>query len=741
MAAIKLSKNIRGKMNKRLLFIYISIFILAFLALTARLLKLQIGDFSFLSGKASMQQLGVRTIPATRGAIYDRNMTPLAESAQAWDVAVSPAYIKKDSVRGKVADNLSRFLNIDRDTIYKQINNNSDYKVIAKQIDQTQYNEISQYMKKNNIGFIALVPDSKRYYPLGDFASQLIGFTGSGGQGLEGLEQQYDSVLAGIPGKSVYAKTATGGDMPYLTGSDSGTVSGNNLVLTIDETVQQDLESNLKQALAQNKVSNRVTGIVMDVNSGEILAMATEPGYNLNDPFRVADTAAQNQLKALSGNALKAASTQALQTQWRNKAITEPYEPGSTFKIITAAAALQEGTVTESTMFNDPGYVVVAGTKIHNWMGTGQGLISFLQGFEYSNDTVFIETGEMLGALSFLKYYGAFGLTEKTGVDLPGEAKSIYHTQSSLGPVQLASEAFGQSDKITAIQLITAVAASANGGYLVQPHVVREETDTDGNIVKSFKTTVKRQVVSSDISQEIDSMLSDEVNVGTGKNAYVAGYRIGGKTGTSQKLDDLTDPNAVVSSMVGVAPTDNPKVAVLVVMDEPHAANNYGGVIAAPVIGNIMSEILPYLGVVPKYTAQELAGLTLKTPNFSGNAVSAALQALKANKLNYKLVGAGQTVTAQVPAANDPIPQSGTVTLYLGSAKVQDTVTVPSVIGQIPNAAGKTLTDAGLNLELEGTGLTDAGVTAYDQEPAAGTKAPPGTVVTVKFRNNNMNVR
>lgn len=736
----KLKKKLKFTVKAKIIFVYALIFVIGFSILAGRLIDIQIVDHSYYLSKENNEQIKENTIPAMRGTIYDRNLEPLAESARVFDVVASPSYIKNNAQRGLIADNLSKILGIDRNTLYKEINNKSNYVVIKKLVEKPAADKINAFLQKNHIGCVALEANSKRYYPFGNFASQLLGFTGSNGQGLYGVEAYYNSVLCGVPGKSTQAMTATGDEMPYKLGTDIAPKNGSNLVLTIDEQVQQDLENNLKNALAANNVSKRVTGIVMDVKTGEIIAMATEPGFDPNSPYAVADSSAKKQLAALRGSALKTATEKAFETQWRNKAVSEPYEPGSTFKIITASAALEEGTVTENTMFNDPGYINILGTRINNWMRNGQGNVNFLQGFEFSNDTVFIKTGEMLGAKNFFNYYADFGLTKKTGIDLPGEADSIYYSESELGPVQLASEAFGQSDKITAVQLITAVAASANGGYLVQPHVVKEETSPDGNVVKTFGTSVKRQVISSNTSKQIDTMLYDEVSIGTGKNAYVAGYRIGGKTGTSQKLDDQKDHSAVVSSMICVAPTDDPQYAVLVVMDEPHVADNFGGVIAAPVVGSIMSEILPYLGVEPKYTSAELASMDIKTPNALGMTVAAAKNLLGTQGLSANVVGNGQTVTTQYPAAGNQIPKSGTVTLNTGGSSAATSVTVPNVVGMTPKQAQSTLKSSGLNPDLVGTGLDDSGVTAFEQDHAAGSKVLPGTVVSVKFRNNNLNV-
>lgn len=738
-------KNKRKKNPKRVMavkmgLIFILIFVISFVILFGRLIDLQIVHADFYAQRAVQQQFSEETVPAERGSIYDRNMTPLAESALAWDVAVSPSYIKNDKQRALIATTLSGILSVNRDNLYKQINNKSNYVVIAKKVAKTQADAITSFMKKKNIGCIALVQDSKRYYPFGNFASQLIGFTGADGQGLAGVEAEYDSVLKGIPGKDISARTATGKDMPYSSGQHVSAQNGNNLVLTIDETVQQVLESNLQKALTDNNVTNRVTGVVMNVKTGEILGMATSPGYDLNNPYAITDSTAQKQLSALSGDALKKATAQAQETQWKNKAISEPYEPGSTFKIITAAAALEEGLVHENDVFSDPGSIAVADKTFHDW-NSGYGQVTFLKAFEESVNVVFIQVGQRLGITNFYKYLSDFGLTSKTGIDLPGEANSITIAQNKYGPVELASSAFGQSNKFTAIQLLTAVSAAANGGYLVQPHVVREVTDESGNVVKTYSSTVKRQVISAEISKEMDKILELEVSEGSGKNAYVAGYRIGGKTGTAQKLDS-TDTSARVAEFAGVAPSDDPQIAVLFMMDEPHnPVSNYGGVIASPVVGNIFSEILPYLGVEPQYTQDELSKMAIKAPNMVGRTVTDAVSALKQAGLSVSVQGNGQTVTSQSPASGEAIPRNGTLVIYTGNAAAQATATVPSLIGMTPAQAGQALSSAGLNSNFSGASLSDDGEAAYEQDKAAGSKVAPGTVVTVKFRNNNIKVQ
>lgn len=734
-------------MQKKMALVLSLVFAAGFTVLIGRLVKLQFFDGWYYQQKALTQQLSVTTIHANRGTIYDRNMKPIAQSATVWDIYVSPAYIKADKKanveekKNKLADDLSKILGIDRKDIYNKISKNTSYVVIAKKVENDVATLVRNYKQKNNESCIGIVENSKRYYPFNNFASQLIGFTGSDNQGLSGVESYYDSVLKGVDGRIVSAKNATGTDMPYNYQDRVEAKNGTNLVLTIDEVVQHDLEKNLQNAYVDNKCAVGVTGIVMDVQTGEILGMATEPSFDTNNPFTVTDAAELQKINSLTGDAKKTETSNALQAMWRNKAITNPYEPGSTFKIITAAAALNEGVVKESDTFDDPGGITVSGTTIHCWKAGGHGHQTFLQGFENSCNVVFITVGQRLGVTNFYKYFSAFGLGSKTGIDLPGEALSIFYTDKQMGPVELASCSFGQSNKITPIQLISAVSAVANGGKLVQPHVVKEELDDKNNVVKTFGTTVKRQVISADVSKEMCTMMEKEVSEGTGQNAYVAGFRVGGKTGTSQKLDKPNDPNALICSFVGIAPADNPKIAVLLLLDEPHAPINFGGVIAAPVVGNIMSEILPYLGVEPQYTAEEEQKLSVKTPNTVGQNVSQIETSLKNAGLNPVVQGSGQTVTSQVPEAGQPIPRGGKVILYTGNAAVQSTATVPNVVGMTPSEANSAIAAEGLNIDLVGTGLTDSGEKAFQQSPAAGTKVPPGTVITVQFRNEEVKVQ
>jgi len=735
-------------MQKKMMIVLAFVFLAGFIILIGRLVKLQVINGRFYAQLAAKQQLSVTAVPANRGTIFDRNLKPLAQSATVWDVCVYPSYIKEGSaakdeaMRQNIAGELSKILSMDKQTIYNKLIKKSSYEVIAKKIEKPTADLVRQYINtQKNGGIIGLSEDSKRYYLFGNFASQLLGFTGADNQGLSGIEAQYDSTLKGVPGRIVTAKNAQGTDMKYDYEAQIPAQNGTNLVLTIDEVVQSTLENTLTQALKDNNVTSKVTGIAMNVKTGEILGMATVPGFDPNTPFEIYDPMLKATLTGKTGDDLKTATAAAQQNQWRNKAITDPYEPGSTFKIITASAGLEEGVVKESDTFFDSGSVLVSGTTFHCWKSGGHGKQTFLQGFENSCNMVFIEVGRRLGAVNFFKYFSNFGLTAKTGIDLPGEATSIYYKQADLRPVELASISFGQSNKITPIELITAVAAAANGGTLVTPHVVKEFTDQNGNVIKTVGTTVKRQVISAETSKEICRMLELEVSEGTGKNAYVAGYRVGGKTGTSQKLDSK-DPTARIASFVGVAPCDDPQVAVLILMDDPHSTiSNFGGVIAAPVVGSIMAQILPYLGVEPIYTPEEQQKLDIKTPSVVGKSLSEAQSSVKAALLVPSVVGTGQTVTGQVPAAGDQIPKGGKVILYTGNATIDSSVDVPILTGLTADQVNQKLASVGLNAKFIGAGLSDSAEKAYEQDHAPGTKVPRGTVIAVKFRNEQITVQ
>lgn len=729
------------QMKRRLAVILGATVFLGFAGLICRLFYLQVVAGDFYKNKATEQQLRDIAISPQRGTLYDRNGRVIAQSGTVWDLYVSPGDITSDSERRQLANDLSSMSGIDSEKMFRQMQRKTGYEVLARKLEKSKADIIRQYIAEKQLSCIGLVEDSKRYYPYGSLASQTIGFTGTDNQGLCGLEEEYDSVLRGTAGRIVSIKNARGTDMPLKYDNYIASQPGNSLVLTLDTSIQQFLEKNLSDAVVTDKVAKKATGIVMNVKTGEILAMATVPGYDLNDPYTLS-AEDQQKLGGLTGAALTKERNMLQQAMWRNKAISDPYEPGSTFKVVTASAALNENVVKADTQFFDPGFMVVGNRRIRCWKAGGHGSETFLQGIQNSCNPVFMTIAAWLGGERFYRYFENFGLTAKTGIDLPGEAGNtgLYHTAAQLKPVELAVSAFGQTFKITPIQLITAVATASNGGSLVTPHLVEKELDPTGKTVKTYKTAVKRQVITASTSKLLDSMLETVVSVGTGKNAYVAGYRVAGKTGTSQKIDVDGGASLRIASFVGFAPADDPQVAVLILLDEPHAANNYGGVIAAPVVGAIMADTLPYLNVTPKYTAEELKKLDVKAPDVTGKTAAQAAAELKTAGLGARVSGSGQTVLKQVPAAGEPISPGGTVILTTGPEEENKKVAVPKLDGLTINKASQTLAALGLNIRISGVGENSANVTACGQDLSEGTLVDPGTVVTVRFRDNSVDV-
>lgn len=725
-------------MYKRMLTILVLIIVLGFVPLSGRLFQLQILDYQYYQAKAINQQTRDIQISPNRGTIYDCNMKPLAISSTCFMVIISPRSIKNDEQREKIASGLSEILGADKAKILTQSKKNTFYEIVARRIENDAANKVRDFIKTNKFSScISLAEDPKRLYPFDNFASHLIGFTGSDNQGLSGLEAKYDSYLKGVPGRIISARNAQGTDMPFEYEKNIDAQDGNNLVLTIDEVIQHFLEKHLETAVIENKVNNRAAGIIMNVKTGEILAMAVKPDFNLNDPFTITDTNLLSRLKGLTGDELKAKTTTVLNEMWRNKAITEQYEPGSTFKIFTAATAIEENLVNDKETFVCNGYRVVGGRKIHCAKVTGHGVETFLQGLENSCNPVFMDIGARIGTSRFIKYFNAFGFTKKTNIDLPGEAVGIFHKEENFKEVELATASFGQRFNITPIQLITAVASVANGGKLLEPHVVKEITDSKGNTVKSFQTKTVRQVISEASAKKLCSMLESVVANGSGRNAYIKGFRIAGKTGTSEKFISDTPDNGVekrISSFVGFAPADDPEIVCLVLFDEPQVSVKFGSVIVAPVVGSILSDVLPYIGVEPQYTAEELAQMDVSVPNVTGLSVSDAKKKLSALKLDTRVIGGDGTVTSQLPAGGQKIPYTGTVLLYTNNKKPDQKVAVPDVTKCTASAANDKLINAGLNIRIIGKDVYKAGTLSYSQSPKAGEMVTPGTVVSVEFR-------
>ena len=740
--------NMSNIIRRRLLVLVALLVLVGFGSVIANLIKLQIVEYEDYKVRAANQQLKDVVIPANRGVIYDSNMKVLAQSATVWTVAVDPSAIDEED-REPIAAGLSEILEVDKQTILDKLaKTNSAYQSIKLKVEKPVADAVRQFAIEGNDGDgfdgISLTQDSKRYYPYGNFLATVLGFTGTDNTGLYGLEAYYDDVLGGTPGRQVSAQTAAGGDMGYDYDSFYAPQDGNSLVLTIDEVIQHYAEKELDRAVQDYNAIERGVVIVMDVDTGGILAMATKGDFDPNDPFTIYDETKRAEVEAVvddpntEEDEHAEAVLAAQYAQWRNKAVSDLYEPGSVFKLVTASAALDSGSSSLSDSFVCTGSINVSGTIMHCANLSGHGAEDFSLALSNSCNPAFIQIGTKMGAETFFSYFNAFGLTKTTGIDLPGEAQSQYYDAEGLGPVQLASCSFGQSNKITPIQMITAVATIANGGNLVQPHLVSKILDADGNLVEDLEPETKRQVISEETSREILDIMQDTKTVG---RAYVQGYRVGGKSGTSQKLDS-DDPDARIASFVGVAPCDDPEIAVLVIIDEPQNSVDgqfYGGYLAAPVVGQIMSQALPYLGVEKIYTAEEAAAQEVAVRNVVGQEVANAQVALtRTDGMLVDVRGNGSTVLRQFPSSGT-LPKGSTIILYTEEGLEDSTVVVPNLTGRSVASVEQTLSALGLNLRKEGN-ISSDNVVATAQDIESGSTVTVGSVITVTFHDPNATV-
>lgn len=737
-------------MLKRMLITMLALVIVTVSVCSVRLAIIMLVDGKEYQAKASEQQLYDTTISAPRGNIYDTNMNLLATSGSAWNVYITPNSLKTikeaeklQTVKNLLADNLSEILQIDRETVYGYTEKTSSYYItIKKRIDKETADKVRAFITENkdyNISsYIGLDETTKRYYPNNSLASVVLGFVGDDNQGLSGLEQYYDTKLTGVPGRVVAARNAKGTDMPFTYQKTVDPIDGYSLVTSIDTYVQYVTEKYLEQAVNDNAAAQKGAAIVMNVKTGEILAMAIKGDFDPNSPFTLSESD-NALLEGLEGDERSKQLAALRNRQWRNKAVSDTYEPGSVFKVITVATALEEGVTNFNNTFTCPGYITISGQRYSCHKKIGHGTQTLLQATQNSCNPAFITLGTLLGPSTFSKYFEAFGLTKKTGIDLPGESSPVYHAESKMGPTELASSAFGQTFKVTPIQLITAISAAVNGGSLVTPHVVNRVLDQDGNIIESVGTSVKRQVISKETSSKVCELLEKVVDGGTAKNAYVAGYRIGGKTGTSQKVAEMLatgQKGLYIASFCGIAPIDDPQIAVLVLIDEPTGSAYYGGTVAAPVGGQILSDILPYLGYEPQYTDEQLSKLALPVPYVVGKTLSEAKNTVTNAKLTYKVVGNGSTVIDQIPASTQSIYTGGLVVLYTEENTEKRMATVPDFMHLSVSQVNSAASNAGINVEFAGSSVTTSGITAYKQSISAGETVEQGTVVTVYFRDS-----
>ncbi len=746
-----------NKMRRRL-HIWVFLALMAFAVyIGINLFNISVIKSEYYRSKANNQQLDSFTINANRGSIYDANGKILAQSYTVWDVVINPNDINKydKDKTEEICKRLAEICNVDYNKLMTACKNSElRYYPVKNKVDKEVKDAITQFKIDNKLArySVYLIENTDRKYPNDTLASSVIGFTNYEGEGVYGVEASYNEYLKGVDGKIVTARDANGSAMPYEYETRYKAQDGNSVYLTIDEVLQYSLEKNLELALTQQNAQNRACGIIMNVNTGAILAMATAPSFDLNNPGTLSDyfqarldeykeTLAQDtEHSDEEKEKLLADKSQELSAmQWNNKAISEPYIPGSVFKVITASSALEEQLLTPDTVVATcVGAAVVSGVTIRCWSAAGHGTLNLQNALIKSCNPSFIAIGKLLGAQNFTNYFEAFGLTEKTGIDLPQEAGSLYVTYDRMGPVELASSAFGQTNKITALQMITSYAAAINGGYLVTPHVVDKIVDPTGNVIKTNNTEVKRQVISEETSKTMRMMLENVVKNNGGGNAYIQGYRIGGKSGTSEKLDEYpSGAMRYVGSMCCFTPADNPEIIMLVMVDEPYNGKIYGSAVAAPVISAVFSECLEYMGIYPQYTAEELAAQDTTVPYLLGMDGLAAITSLNTYGLKYEIVGDehGKVVNT-VPGASLTIPKGGTVVVYMDESPMK-TALVPNVVGMTVQQANYALTSVGLNISLSGGAIENEKAKAVSQSVEAGTVANKGTVVRVEFALND----
>lgn len=731
------------RLRQRTAILILLILVLGFGAAVLRLTYLTTVQSSELQESAVDLQLADTTVSAKRGTIYDANGNVLAESASVWQVVMSPVNFKNDKQRQAAAKGLSEIFDLEYNDVLDDTKQQSHYVVVKRRIESDEREKVLELidtLKKdyNCSGVIQLLDDYKRYYPKNSLASSVIGFTGSDDQGLEGIEYEYDSYLSGTPGRIITAQNARGTDMPFRYEQNVESEDGNNVYLTIDETIQSICEKYMQKGVEDNNVLNKGVCIAMDVNTGAILAMVTTDGYDLNNPYELS-AKDKKKIKSTPKKKQAEAESAALSNMWRNKAVADTYMPGSVFKMCVASAALEENLVNEKTSFTCTGSISVEGETIHCSNISGHGTQNFVEVISNSCNPAFIQIGQMLGAGKFRQYYQGFGFSDKTGIDLPGEAEDSFWKEGKMGGVDLAVASFGQNFTITPIQMITACAAVSNGGYVVQPHVVSKITDSKGNVIKTVDKKIKRQVISDDTSKKMNEYLEYNTERQGAAAGYISGYKVAGKTGTTEKRGvtklESSFSEDYISSFCGYAPADDPQIAMLVFFDTPDGDAYYGSQVSSPVFINIMSEVLPYLDVKTSYTDEELGYVDASAGDYTGVSVDEAKTAVEADGFTATVKGNGSTVISQIPTVSSGLQKGGSIVLYTDSDSQSETVSVPSLIGLSPDEVNDVASAYGLNVSF--SGATTSSGTSSSQNIEAGTSVSPGTVITVSFADSS----
>lgn len=704
----------------------------------ARVFYLTIVRGEELSEKAETQQLKDTEITAMRGTIYDSNGNVLAQSASVWNVFIDPLNIK-DKKRDLIVDEFANLFGYDADEkkeFYERTTHQNHYELIEKKVENNIKEKLSKFVSKNKLGdCIGTEQTTKRYYPYGTLASSVIGFTGSDDQGLSGIESYYDEQLTGTNGRIITAKDAKSNNIANDYETSIAATDGDSIVLTINQTIQYYLEKGLRETMNEYQAKGAY-GVVMNCNTGAVLAMSSLPDYDCNEPYKLTYSKDKKAIKKLSDKTAKQeAESAAVQNQWRNFTVSDTYVPGSVFKTFVASAALEENVVNLNTTYNCTGSIQVDKYKMKCHYHPGHGTQTLTQGLENSCNPFFITIGQKLGVHNYFKYFDAFGFTQKTNIDLPGEASPQYYKEDQYGIVELSSASFGQTNSLTPIQVCTGLCAIANGGKLLQPYLVSSIVDANGKTVKKTETKEIRQVISADTSEKVRKMMKSVVDNGTGKNGYVAGYSVGGKTGTSTKLGESKngEGDKYIVSFGAIAPSDDPEIAMLIIVDEPNQDLG-GGALCAPIAAQVTQEAMNVLGIEPKYNDSEMKDLSKQTPNVVGKSLDEAKNTLEENNLNFVVVGDDSTITRQCPSGADTIPNGGTVYLYTDDAEKQ-TVIVPDFTGLTVNEAKDLASSSNLNIQIAGNSMSSGTVVAYRQSEEKLAKVEKGTVVTVTFKN------
>lgn len=764
---MNMAQKMMNSVTAKRSFILLIFFALFALLLVCVIFKMQVFEYDMYQEEVINQITVENSVSAERGTIYDRNMNVLATNQTTWRVFISPVDIQsavytsvidraiyrvrygeslavsKSGARQDeiIAAGLSEILGVDFDFVLKKaaMSGRRD-ETIKKNVDKETADKVLDFIEEYGLQQqVHLEATNKRYYTYGSMAAQTLGFTGVDGQGLYGLEYQYDDELTGVDGKYIIAQDARGNEMAYNYESYVEPINGYDMLTTIDTRIQHELDLQVEAALQDSAAQNRACGIAMNPKTGEILAISVKPDFDLNAPY-VLDELSQAALEesglSEESDEYKAFLTQLRQIMWSNKAITEIYEPGSTFKIMTTAMALEENVTTPTELFTCTGALRVGGYTIHCHKKGGHGTVTFARGLQQSCNPVLMTIAARVGSSKFYDYFEAFGYLEKTGIDLPGEGNTVFHKKESLGTTELATASFGQRFKVSPIAQLTAISAVANGGYLVTPHLLDKFIDDEGNVVYSYGTKIKRQVISTETANTISQILEAGVSGdGGAKNAYVKGYKVAAKTGTSEKFDE-PEKELRISSCVAYAPSDDPQIAVIIMVDEPTGASVYGSVVAAPYVANFLSNVLPYLGIEPVYSEEDLAKMQITVGRYTGSSITDAKKKIKDLGVAVEIIGNGDTVTGQTPKSGSTISlESGRIILYSDNVDpASKTAVVPDILGCTAAQANEKIINAGLNIEIKGAQNYDKGSGAIvtSQSYAGGTEVPYGTVITIE---------